>query len=217
MEDLLQDLLQLVGRVPGWTVYVLVGAGAALENVLPPVPSDTFVLLGAILAEEEILRFDVVFLVAWTANVVMAMIVYLTGRRYGRPIFRTRWGRRVLRPHQIDYLESFYEEHGTVSVLFSRFLPVFRVMVPAFAGVSGLGFWRTAIPVAAASGLWYGFLLWVGGFAARNVARLVGMVDTVQGTLWSVAGLAAAVAAVWWWRTRRGGGEGPAAGGEEGE
>lgn len=204
MQELLQELLELVGRIPTWSVYLLVGAGTALENVLPPVPSDTFVLLGAILAEEQILRFDAVFLVAWSGNVSLAMVVYAMGRRYGRRIFETTWGQRVLRPRQLGHLQAFYDDYGTVSVLFSRFLPVFRVVVPAFAGVSGLGFWRTAIPVGVASAVWYGFLLWVGAFAARNVPRLVSMVDRVQGGLWAVAAAAAAAAAIWWWRTRHG-------------
>lgn len=204
MQELLQELLQFVGRIPRWTIYALVGAGAAVENVFPPVPSDTFVLLGAILAEEQILRFDIVFAVAWGGNVALAMVVYAMGLRYGRTLFETQWGQRLLRPHQLDQLQEFYDRYGTVSVLFSRFLPVFRVIVPAFAGVSRLGFWRTLVPVGLASGLWYGLLLWVGALAARNIPRLVALVDRAQGGLWAVAVVVGGAVAVWWWRTRRG-------------
>lgn len=202
MQELLQELLAWVGRVPPWSIYLLVGVGAAFENVFPPVPSDTFVLLGAVLAEEQVLRFDVVFAVAWGGNVALAMVVWGMGHRYGRSIFQTKWGQRLLRPHQLERLRGFYEDYGTASVLFSRFLPVFRVVVPAFAGVSRLGFWRTALPVGLASGLWYALLLWAGAFAARNVPRLVAMVDRVQGGLWLAALAAAAAAGLWWWRTR---------------
>lgn len=208
MQDFLQELLRVVGTVPPWSIYLLVGLGAAVENVFPPVPSDTFVLLGALLAEEQILRFDVVFGVAWGGNVATAMAVYAAGRRYGRAIFETRWGRRLLQPHQLRRLRGFYDRYGTPSVLFSRFLPVFRVIVPAFAGVSHLGFWRTAVPLGLASGLWYGLLLWAGAFAARNVPRLVALVDRAQGGLWAVAAAVAVAVAAWWWRTRREGGDG---------
>lgn len=204
MQELLQELLQSVGRIPRWTIYALVGVGAAVENVFPPVPSDTFVLLGGILAEEQVLRFDVVFAVAWGGNVALAMVVYAMGLRYGRTLFQTQWGQRVLRPHQLVRLRDFYDRYGTVSVLFSRFLPIFRVIVPAFAGVSRLGFWRTLVPVALASGLWYGLLLWVGALAARNIPRLVALVDRAQGGLWAIAGLVGALVAVWWWRSRHG-------------
>lgn len=203
MQELLQELLQLVNRIPTWSIYVMVGAGAAVENVFPPVPSDTFVLLGAILAEEQLLRFDIVFAVAWGGNVALAMVVYAMGRRFGQTLFESQWGQRVLRPHQLDRVQGFYDEYGTVSVLFSRFLPVFRVVVPAFAGVSRLGFWRTALPLGLASALWYALLLWVGAFAARNIPRLVALVNRAQGGLWVVAGVVAAAVALWWWRTRR--------------
>jgi len=203
MQELLQELLQLVGRIPPWSIYAMVGAGAAVENVFPPVPSDTFVLLGAILAEEQVLRFDIVFAVAWGGNVALAMVVYAMGRRFGQTLFESQWGQRVLRPHQLDRVQGFYDEYGTVSVLFSRFLPVFRVVVPAFAGVSRLGFWRTALPLGLASAVWYALLLWVGAFAARNIPRLVSLVDRAQGGLWVVAGVVAAAVALWWWRTRR--------------
>lgn len=202
MQELLQELLQLVGRVPAWSIYLLIGIGAAAENVFPPVPSDAFVLLGAILAEQDLLGFGGVFAVAWTGNVAVALLVYGMGLRYGRSIFRTRWGQRILRPHQLYRLQRFYADYGPVSVLISRFLPVFRVLVPAFAGVSRLGFVRTAIPLAAASAVWYALLLWAGAFAARNVPRLVAVVNQAQGGLWLVAGGVAVTAAVWWWRTR---------------
>lgn len=202
MQELLHELLQLVGRVPAWSIYLLIGIGAAAENVFPPVPSDAFVLLGAILAEQDVLGFGAVFAVAWTGNVAVALLVYGMGLRYGRSIFRTRWGQRILRPHQLYRLQRFYSDYGPVSVLISRFLPVFRVLVPAFAGVSRLGFGRTAIPLAAASAVWYALLLWAGAFAARNVPRLVAVVNQAQGGLWLVAGGVAVSAAVWWWRTR---------------
>lgn len=206
MQELLQELLQIVGRIPLWSIYLIVGLGAAVENVFPPVPSDTFVLLGAILAEEQLLRFDVVFGVAWVGNVALAMVVYAMGRRFGRTLFETQWGQRVLRPHQLDRLQAFYDRYGAVSVLFSRFLPVFRVIVPAFAGVSRLGFWRTLVPLGLASALWYGLLLWAGAFAARNVPKLVALVDRAQGGLWAAAAVVAVAVAVWWWRTRHGDG-----------
>lgn len=202
MQELIQELLQIVGRIPPWSIYLLVGLGTAVENVFPPVPSDTFVLAAGILAEHGVLRFDVVLAVAWGANVALAMVIYALGRRYGRPIFESRWGRRILRQHQLDLLGRFYDRYGTLSVLISRFLPIFRVIVPAFAGVSQLGAWRTAVPLGLASGLWYALLLWAGAFAARNVPRIVSLVDRAQGGLWMVAAAAAAAVALWWWRTR---------------
>lgn len=202
MLEQLQSLFQLVAQTPPWVVYALIGVGTAVENVFPPVPSDTFVLVGALLAEEQFLSYPTVFVVAWTANVGVALGVYGAARRYGRSFFDTRWGHRFLRPHQLQQLGDFYERYGSGTVLSSRFVPVFRVLVPAFAGVSHLGFWRTAVPLGTASAVWYVVLLSAGGLAARNLPRLAELASHANWTLWVLAGGCALAVAVWWWRTR---------------
>lgn len=203
MLDQLQTLLHLLAQVPGWGVYVLIGLGTALENVFPPVPSDTVVLLGAFLAEAGVVQYPTLFATAWFGNVFTAVGVYAAARRYGREIFRTRWGAYVLQPHQLNRLAGFYERYGTGTVFLSRFVPVFRVLVPAFAGVSGLGFWRTAVPLGLASAVWYALLLAAGGLAVRNLPRLAELASRANWTLWVVAGVLAVGVGVWWWRTRR--------------
>lgn len=202
MLEQLQGLFQLVGQTPPWVVYALLGLGTAVENVFPPVPSDTFVLVGALLAEEQFLRYPTVFVVAWAGNVGAALSVYGGARRYGRAFFETRWGHRLLRPHQLQRLADFYERYGTGSVFLSRFIPVFRVLVPAFAGVSHLGFWRTAVPLGTASAVWYVVLLSAGGLAARNLPRLAELARHANWTLWVLAGACALAVVVWWWRSR---------------
>lgn len=184
-------------------MYVLLGLGTAAENIFPPVPSDTFVLVGAVLAEQGFLRYPTVFLVAWGGNVALALCVYGAGLRYGRAIFTTGWGRWLLRPHQLRRLSDFYERYGTWTVLISRFFPVFRVLVPAFAGISRLGFVRTAVPLATASAAWYVVLLAAGGLAARNLPRLVEVAGHVNWTLWALAAVLAGAVGYWWWKSRR--------------
>lgn len=202
MLEQIDTLLRLVGQTPPVVVYVLLGLGTAAENIFPPVPSDTFVLVGAVLAEEGFLRYSTVFLVAWAGNVGLALAVYAAGRRYGRAIFDTRWGKWLLRPHQLRRLAEFYDRYGTWTVLFSRFFPVFRVLVPAFAGISRLGGWRTGLPLAAASAVWYAILLAAGGLAARNLPRIIELASRVNWTLWAVAAALAAAVGYWWWKGR---------------
>lgn len=202
MLEHLEALLRLVSRIPVETVYVLIAAGAAVENVFPPIPSDVVVLAGAILADRGLLRADIVFLVAWTGNLALGLGVYAAARSYGAGLFRTRWGRWLLRPSQLDRMAVFYDRYGTLTVLVSRFFPVFRVLVPAFAGVSRLGFWRTAIPLAAASALWYGVLIGVGIVLSRNLPRLIGALETVNLTVAGLALVVAALVGYAWWRSR---------------
>ena len=74
--------------------------------------------------------------------------------------------------------------------------------MPAFAGISRLGFWRTAFPLAIASAVWYGVLVMGGVFASRNIPRIVGALTALNTTAGLLA-LLAAVALAWvWWRSR---------------
>ena len=200
----LEALLGLISEIPVEVAYLLIAAGAAIENVFPPVPSDVFVLGGAILADRGILRADLVFLVAWTGNIILGLGVYAAARSYGAGLFSTRWGRWLLRPAQLERMAIFYDDYGTLTVLVSRFFPVFRVLVPAFAGVSRLGFWRTAIPLALASAAWYGALLAAGILLSRNLPRLIEALGAVNATATGIALAVLLLLGYLWWRTRPG-------------
>lgn len=204
MLERLERLLHLAALSPVTGLYLLLGAGAAVENVFPPVPSDTFVLVGGILADRGVLEPGLVLGVVWTANVAGALVVYAMARRYGRGIFSTRWGHWLLRPHQLDQLQKFYGRYGLAAIFGSRFLPVFRVLVPAFAGITGLGFWRTALPLSVASALWYAGMVYAGVLASRNLPRILDLLGLVNNWLLAAATVAAVAVAVWWWISRRG-------------
>jgi len=203
MQSDLENLFQLIGEIPVESIYLLIAIGAAVENIFPPIPSDTFVLLGGILVDQGLLRADLVFISAWLANNVLALFVYLMGRRYGRGIFQTRWGHWLLRPHQLERLSQFYERYGTVTVLVSRFFPVFRVLIPAFAGISRLPFWRTAIPLMIASAVWYGVLLFAGIFASRNLPRMLAVFEAFNTWLLLATIVLLGGVAILWWLSRR--------------
>lgn len=153
-------------------VYAVVGALAAVENVFPPVPADTAVALGAFLSAGGTISAWSVFLITWVANVSSATAVYVAARVVGRPFFRGRTGGRLVRPAALTRIERLYERHGVWAIFVSRFIPGVRAVVPPFAGVAGLGAVRALVPVALASGLWYGALTFVAALTIRNVGQI---------------------------------------------
>jgi len=85
----------------------------------------------------------------------------------------------------------------------SRLLPVWRAVVCPFAGMAGLSAPRALVPIALASGLYYGALTWFVSQLGGNIEEVVAFVRRLNATLAVFAGLAA-VSVVWWvWRRRR--------------
>lgn len=198
----MDSLLGFLGGLPPTAVYVLLGAGAALENLFPPVPADTFVLLGGFLAGRGVVSPWIVFAVTWGCNVSSALGVYAIGLRYGRTFFEEGLGRRILTPGHLERMRSFYSRWGTQAVFLARFLPGLRAVVPAFAGVSHQPFLPVAVPVAAASAIWYGALVWLGAIAGRRLDTLLGWLGSVNRVLLVVTVVIVLVLAVVWWRSR---------------
>jgi len=199
---MVQHLLTWVEAVPAALVYLMLGAGAAVENVVPAVPADTFVVLGAFLAALGDLEARWVFLATWTCNVASALIMYRLGFTHGQPFFEGPWGRRLINPHQMERMVVFFGRFGTLAVFLARFLPGIRSVVPVFAGVTRQPFLPVALPVALASAVWYGVLVWIGGFAGRNLDAVLAALERANLWLLSVAIVIGGVAAIWWWRTR---------------
>ena len=185
-------------------IYLVIGAGAAVENVVPPVPADTFVLLGAFLAAAGRASALLVFFATWVPNVGGALAVYALARKYGRGFFDTRAGYWLLRPRQLDQIGRFYHRWGIFAIFGSRFLPAFRAVVPVFAGVTHVPVWKVAPPLALASALWYGALVLLGATAGRNFESILRFFDRASTVLLAIAGLLVAAFLYWWWRTRRG-------------
>jgi membrane protein DedA with SNARE-associated domain len=201
--DLLQTLIGwLVGLPPG-DVYAVIGALAAAENVFPPVPADTAVALGAFLSSAGRVSALNVFLITWVANVATATSVYLAGRTVGRSFFRGRIGRRLMHPRRLRRLETMYARYGMWGIFLSRFIPGVRGVVPPFAGVARLAFWRAIPPMAVASGLWYGVLIYAAATFILRLDDVLAFVGAFNRAALTVAVLLIAIGGFLWWRHRR--------------
>lgn len=190
--------------LPPVAVYAFLAVIAAAENVLPPVPADLAVLLGAFLSHQGVTTPFAVFLLVWVANVGGAIGVYFAARRYGRRLFATATGRRLLTPEALGVIEREYLRFGVIGIFFARFLPGIRAVVPPFAGIANLSLSRTAIPVALASAIWYGGLTILGTELGANWERIRTILAGVNRTLgWIAAVVIIGWLVATWLRARR--------------
>lgn len=204
----MDGILTFLSELPAPLVYVVLGTGAALENIVPVIPADTFIVIGGFVAGLGAVHAVPAFLFVWGFNVVGAMAVYAAGRRYGPRFFSKGPGRHLLAEEQLGRLEAFYARWGVAAIFAGRFLPGFRALVPVFAGVAGLGPFRVLPPVAVASAIWYGVLVRVGYLAGDNLEAVVAAMERTNRGLLAASVVLAAVILGLWWRARRGGGGG---------
>ena len=65
-----------MNRLPDLILYLCLGVGAALENVVPVIPADVFVALGGFLSVVGDLQARWVFLATWLFNAASALLMY---------------------------------------------------------------------------------------------------------------------------------------------
>ena len=165
-------------------------------------PADTVVALGALLAGHGILDPWTVFAVTWVGNVASAALVYSFGRHYGRAFFTGRIGRWLLSEATLAHIEAAYARHGSYGIFFSRLLPVWRAVVPPFAGVARVPAWRALIPIALASALWYGGIIFLVVRLAPTLDQAIAVLGRVNRVL-GLAAVALVLLVVVWLRLRR--------------
>jgi uncharacterized tellurite resistance protein B-like protein len=124
--------------------------------------------------------------------------VYFVSRRYGRRLFATRTGRRLLAPRSLAIIEREYLRFGVAGIFVSRFLPGLRAVVPPFAGLVGLSPIRTFVPMALASGIWYGGLIILATLIGSNWERINGIVLGINRTLGAAAAVIIVAGIVWY-------------------
>lgn len=195
-------MLDWLADLPPLLIYLVIGLGAAVENVIPPIPADTFVLIGGFLAESGRAKVPLVFVSTWLANVLSAVGVYLLAHRFGQSFFKTRVGHLLLQPRQLEQVGGFYRRWGIPAIFVSRFLPAFRAVVPVFAGVTHVPLWRVLPSLAFASAIWYGLLVFLGVLASRNWDAIVAFFSRFSSVLLMIAVVGLVLVGIWWWRSR---------------
>ena len=199
----MDQLLVWLRDASPYLMYIALGVGAAVENIVPLVPADTFVLLGGFLAARGAASEGAVFLVTWTSNVISALAVYTAAYRYGDSFFQTRLGRYLLDPTQVGIVRRFFRRWGAPAIFYIRFLPGLRAIAPVFAGLIRQRPLSVVFPLLLASAIWYGALVWVGAFTGRNIDHLIRMQTRLNWTLTGIAGVMVVLLAWWWLRSRR--------------
>jgi len=189
-----------LNSVPLGTLYVALGAVAAIENVFPPVPADTVVALGSFLAARGRGSVVAAFLATWVGNVGSAMVMYTLGRRYGAAKLEKRLlgDKAAGAEHRLGQM---YGKYGVLALFASRFIPGVRALVPPFAGALRVPAGRAGLAIASASAIWYGTVSYLGFTLGGNWQRVLYLI-TEYGRILAVTAAVLLLTGVVIWRIR---------------
>ncbi len=181
--------MQQVAEWPPAIIYLVLAVGTLVENIIPPIPADVAVALGAFLVHSGTTSAWGVFLAGWGGSVAGALLVHVIARRWGPAFLRSRFGRLVVQPDAFALMERGYLRFGMAGILAMRLLPGFRSVVAPFTGLVPLTLWRAMLPLSIASGLWYGAITLVGARLGENWETIQRLLSNLNATLAILAGL----------------------------
>jgi membrane-associated protein len=146
-----ESLTEYVSGSP-WT-YVFLFVIAALDVIIPLVPSETSVILAGVLASTDDLNLVLVILFAAGGAILGDNIAYWIGRKVGHRIV-DRWFKGERRK-QVDWAHKQVEARGGYLIIIGRFIPGGRTAVTLSCGMLEMP-WRRFIAFDVAAGLVWG-------------------------------------------------------------
>ncbi len=176
--------------------YPLLALLVMAESGGVPVPGETALIVGAVLASQGKLEIGLVIAVAAGAAIVGDNIGYQIGRRGGRWLLQRPGPFLSHRMHVLEIGEPFFARHGPKAVFFGRFILGLRTWASWLAGATHMRwrlffFWNALGGICWATGV---------GLIAYFLGRSAGNVFTTFGIYGLVALLLAAVFAFVWRR-----------------
>ena len=156
---------QLESDASGWA-YAINFLLAALDALVPLVPSESSVITAGVVASSGHLSVPLIVLAAAAGAFTGDNTAYLLGRRFGRRIearfFSGERGRK-----QIQWAERQLGERGGELIVIGRFIPGGRTAVTLSAGTLRYPWRRFALFDAAAALVWAFYATLLGYFGGR--------------------------------------------------
>lgn len=188
---------QLIIDTIAWGGYFGIALLMALENIVPPIPSELIMGIGGVLVAREKMDFWPLLLAGTIGSTAGNYAWFWVGDKWGfqrlEP-FIARWGRWLTVDWEdIERASRFFREHGQWVVFFLRFSPIVRTIISLPAGLAHMKTWRFLLFTFLGAGVWNALLIIGGQWLAHYLDQSQGLMAwiilgavglTVAGYLW---------------------------------
>jgi membrane protein DedA with SNARE-associated domain len=158
----------------------------AIESSILPLPSELVMPPAGYLAAKGQMNGVLAVAAGTLGSVIGALVNYGLALFVGEPLLR-RYGKYVLvSSRALDRSEAFFRQHGEISTLVGRLLPVVRHLISIPAGVSRMNLRRFVVFTALGAGAWCAVLTYLGYIIGRHGEEVQAVIgDYVHHTLLS--------------------------------
>lgn len=178
MPEIVQSLLAEYG-------LIIILTAIALEGFGIPVPGQSLLVAGALLAANGEFDIRLLLITSWFAALAGSMFGYMIGRLGGRKLLL----RLPLNAYRIERMEIFCQRYGTLLVILSRFVDGPRQLTGIFVGSLKM----PVIVFFLATG--FGAALWVGVwgigsyYLGQHMHRVAEFFENIAPYTWVATGL----------------------------
>jgi membrane protein DedA with SNARE-associated domain len=201
-----QIVIPFLNSLYGAVGYAGVFVAMMIESAMIPLPSELILPYAGFLVSDptkiepitgQPWNFWIVVIVATLGNTVGSLIAYAIGAYGGRP-FLERYGRYLLiRQHEIEAADRFFERFGAATVFFGRLLPIVRTFISFPAGVTRMPLGKFVLFSTMGALPWSIALVWAGVQLGSNWATIRDILKPFD-TLILIGCIGLAAILLWW-------------------
>jgi membrane protein DedA with SNARE-associated domain len=199
-------VIPFLNSLYGSVGYVGVMAAMAIESAMIPLPSELILPYAGFLVSDPsqvepltggTWNYWIVVVVATIGNTIGSLVGYAIGAWGGRP-FLERYGKYLLiRPHEIELADQFFQRYGAATAFFSRLLPIVRTFISFPAGVARMSVLTFIVYSTAGAFLWSMLLVFAGVQLGANWVEIRHALQPFDLAI-AIAGVAAIALFIWW-------------------
>ncbi|MCK4754095.1 MAG: DedA family protein [Calditrichia bacterium] len=165
---MVEFLENLFSQISPAMAYLILGVSAYTENVVPPIPGDTVVILGAYLVSTGQLDFWGVYVSTTIGSVAGFVTMYYIGRKFGRSFIYKKSRSRIFKEEDIRKAEIWFGKWGYWVIAANRFLTGTRSIISLFSGLFHLNILLVVALSIVSAAIWNGLLISAGMLVGKN-------------------------------------------------
>jgi membrane protein DedA with SNARE-associated domain len=164
METILITIVEIIAKLGYFGVFI----GMLIESSFIPFPSEIIMIPAGYLAHSGEMNLWIVIIIGTLGSIAGALVNYYLAKFLGRTIL-TKYGKYFLISEKaITKADVFFQNHGEISTLTGRLLPVIRQLISIPAGLFKMNLFRFVVLTGIGSFAWVCVLTFFGFFIGKN-------------------------------------------------